>query len=147
MIRGLCFEMPGEYGSYLNAILSGLPLDKYVWSISEDEVFNNGLFSYGVFTGEYFSKIIALPSYYVFFANIQAYRNENDIYEIDTYADFLSSKCELIIFIVDAVLADIYAKDQAVIALIKQNAENSKFENIRYITEENDTRTDFSVNG
>ena len=150
MIRGLRFEMPGEYGSYLNTILSGLPLDKYVWSISEDDAFidsDHFLFHSDVLSGEEFSKIIALPSYFVFFANLQAYRSENDLYEIDTYEDFLSSKCELIIFIVDAGFVDIYAKDAAVIELMKRNAEKNEFEKIRYITDENDVRKEFSVNG
>lgn len=150
MIRGLRFEMPGEYGSYLNTILYGLPLDKYVWSISEDDAFidsDHNLFDTNVLSGEEFGKIIALPSYFVFFANLQAYRSEDDLYEIGTYADFLSSNCELIVFIVDAGFVDIYAKDAAVIELIKRNAERNEFEKIRYITDENDFRTEFSVNG
>ncbi len=72
---------------------------------------------------------------------------EDDFCEIDTYADFLCSKCEFIIFIVDGIFADIYAKDQTIIEIIKKNAEENKFENIRYITDENDIRTEFSVNG
>lgn len=150
MIRGLSFEMPNEYGSHLNTILYGISMDKYIWSISEDDAFidsDNFLFDFGVLNGESFGKIIALPSYYVLFANIQAYRRESDFYEIDTYSDFLRSKCELIIFIVDAVFADIYAKEQTIIEKIKKNAEQNKFENIRYITDENDIRTEFSVNG
>ncbi len=150
MIRGLSFEMPNGHDSYLNTILSGILLEKYTWMISEDDAFvdlENYLFNSDVFTGEAFIEIIATPSYYVLFANIQAYRSEDDFYEIETYADFLHSKCELIIFIVDAVFADIYAKDQIIIERIKKNAEENKFENIRYITDENDIRTEFSVNG
>ena len=150
MIRGLSFEMPNGHGSYLNTILSGTSLEKYVWMVSEDDAFTNSenyLFNSDVFTGQAFSEIIATPSYYVFFANIQAYMREDDFCEINTYADFLRSKCELIIFIIDGIFADIYAKDQAIIEIIKKNAEESKFENIRYITDENDIRTEFSVNG
>ncbi len=46
--------MPNGYGSYLNTILSGISLEKYVWMISEDDAFinmENYLFNTNVFTG------------------------------------------------------------------------------------------------
>ena len=50
--------------------------------------------------------------------NIQMYYKNSDVNEINNYDQFLISSCQLIIFIVDNVFVEIYAKNQTILERI-----------------------------
>lgn len=145
MIRGLRFENQNSYNSYLDKLLHGIDIRKYVWEIDEDQVFTKEgfLFSEDSYTGDSFSELITQPSYLVFFINLQAYPIGIGYLDIETYDDFRKSSCEILIFVTDSIFVDIYAKDENIIETIKLNAERNNFTKIQYITDENDTRKEF----
>lgn len=147
-MRGIEFKIPNLYGSFISDILNGISVEQYVWKISEDEAYLNmekSLFLTEVLTGQDFKETICYPSYYIVFANLQAYPNGSDLNELNTYEDFLKSSCEIVILITDSIFVEIYAKDEKIINKIKYNAEQCDFKEIRYITDKNDCRTVFSV--
>lgn len=61
--------------------------------------------------------------------------------DIFTYEDFLVSQCEIVLLIVDSSYVTIYAKDEHVIDCIHRKAVQNGYENIEYITDENNLRT------
>ncbi len=83
-------------------------------------------------------------SYYVIFADLQAY-SKGEIVEINTYEEFEKSNCELVLLVVDSYYATIYCKDKDKLELLFKNAQNYAFENVAYVTDENDTRTGLTV--
>lgn len=146
-MRGISFLVPNQYDSILSKILNGISLEDYVWIIDEDEIILpiNGdfkdLFETHILKGQEFRKIIATNSYLVLFANIQGYFSLENHKDLETYQDFLNSTCQIIILICDTVYVEIYAKDRKVIEKLKFSAEYYGFEEVEYITDDNDGRT------
>jgi hypothetical protein len=143
MIRGICFEVPHDRFPVLYLITKGINVGKYFWILVEDDVLRDweNYFEKDRYPGSEFEDVIKDKNCYAVSINLQAYINESDFANIRSYNDFVNSKCELIIFINDNTRVDIYAKDLGQIEIIKRNAEQNRFEDIMYITEENDQRT------
>lgn len=145
-MRGIKFKIPNLQGSFISEILNGISLEQYVWRISEDEVYldmEKPLFFSEVLNGQDFRETICCPSYYIIFANLQAYPTSNDFNELKSYEDFLKSSCEIAILIADSIFVEVYAKDEKIVSKIRINAENCKYEEIDYITDENYCNTGF----
>lgn len=141
MIRGIRVKLPNEYDSFINTVLHGIDMKNYIWRIDEDQVFIGGgdfLFSTDCYNGQDFERISSKPSYYVVFLNLKAFITGDINIEIKGYDDFLKSNCELIILVSDAIYMSIYAKNRNNIETIKFNAQKNNFQDIEYITQEND---------
>ncbi|WP_435791299.1 DUF2691 family protein [Clostridium sp.] len=39
ILRGIKFEIPNSWGSFISEILNGICVEQYVWKISEDQVY------------------------------------------------------------------------------------------------------------
>lgn len=145
MTRGISFQIPNSYDIHLHRILSGIDMNQYIWRIDEDEVYRKVdfgyLFSKHIYNGEELYDLISAQDYYAVFINLQGYISENEIAEINTYEDFLKSKCKVIILIADNIFVDVYAKDINLIERIRLNAIENKYTDISCITDENDERT------
>ncbi|GGE85332.1 DUF2691 family protein [Priestia taiwanensis] len=83
---------------------------------------------------------------YLIFLSLQAYRTE-EVQEVKTYEEFLESDCELIFRVIDSSYITMYVKDQEQIERLYVNAKNYGFENVSYITDENDCETTLTVWG
>ncbi|MEQ2441818.1 DUF2691 family protein [Solibaculum intestinale] len=146
-MRGMSFLVPNQYDSVLAKILEGILLEDYIWKIDEDEILlsRNGdfkdLFETHILKGQEFRKTVDTNSYLVIFANIQGYFSLENHKDLETYQDFLNSTCQIVILICDTIYVEIYAKDRKIIEKIKFNAEYYGFEEVEYITDENDGRT------
>ena len=81
---------------------------------------------------------------YIIFADLQAYP-KGKIAEISTYEESTKNDCELILLVVDSCYATIYCKDKDKLELLYKNARDCGFEDVEYITNENDTKTRLSV--
>lgn len=138
MIRGIRFEVPHERFAVLHLITNDINIKKYFWILVEEDVHREweNYFKKDRYSGSEFEFAIKDENCYAVLLNLQAYMNKKDFTKIRSYNDF-----ELIIFINDNTRVDIYAKDLGLIEIIKSNAEQNKFEDIKYITEENDRRT------
>ncbi len=128
----------------MHIILRNIDIRKYFWFLVQEDVIDD-FFKSDRYQGIEFEDIINDETCYAIFLNLQAFPNQMDFTEIKNYEDFLKSKCELVLFINDNSYIDIYAKDNAMIEIVKKNAQENDFKNIRYITDENDKIRGFRV--
>lgn len=154
MKRGISLEIPNEYGSILGDILKPFDTTSFNWYIGGEESYfvNDGtlgepLFPEGVhgMDGVIFKGIIENYEYYLIFANVKAYPKEKSVKDIKTYAEFINSDCQLVLLIVDSTYVTIYCKDKDLIESLYHNAKLIGYENVHFVTDENDARTRLSV--
>lgn len=153
MKRGISFEIPNEYGTLLGEVLNPIDTTAYSWRIGYGEsyvVVNNELdeelFSEDKkeIKGVELENLLENNIYYIISANLQAYPKGECSY-IDTYEEFIESQCELALLVVDSCYVTIYCKIEETIEILYKNAIEYGFEDVKFITEENDTRTRLSV--
>lgn len=148
-MRGLSFEIPNKYGQYLFDILNAFDFKQYVWKTGGEEAYyiendklGTPLFPKPhVYTGEAIYKRISKRDYYVIFADLKAFPDPLHVKEITTYEEFLNSRCEFVLLLVDCSYVTIYAKNPEVINAVYAKAIASEYENVAYITDENDSNT------
>jgi hypothetical protein len=152
MYRGLSFKIPNKYGKYILEILQPVDCNKYNWVIDSDQVwiknvskkkYTDLFFKKRLKGGEFF-KIINKEEYYIVSARIGGYNNLEINVNINTYSDFMNSKCEIFILLVDSVYVEIYCKSLILIESLYKNAKEKGFENLEYI-DENDTRSTMKI--
>ncbi|WP_269318269.1 DUF2691 family protein [Exiguobacterium sp. KJ 601] len=151
MRRGLRFTIPNQYGQFLKAILSPIPLDQYRWKVIDEESYivkdghlNRLLFSDSiVIDGRQFAELLTQHEHYLIFVDIKAFQSHMSS-EIVTYEDFLHSTCEFALLVTDSQDVTIYCKDQEMLNSLYQNASWYGFEDVTYITRHNDSRTRLS---
>lgn len=151
-MRGISFKVPNIYSNILNLILEGINIEDYYWKIDEDQVLLDGggfLFSDESFDGnDIISKsklknLIASETYLCWFIKLKGFRNVESIVPIENYEDFLKSGCEFLLSVVDGEFVEIYAKENGVIDIVKNNCEKNGFTNVRVIADKNDIRKSF----
>ena len=148
-MRGLSFEIPNKYGQYLFDILNAFDFKQYVWKTGGEEAYyiendelGTPLFPKPhVYTGGELYKRISETDYYVLFADLKAFPDPLHVKDITTYEEFLDSQCEFVLLLVDCSYVTIYAKNPEVITTVYAKAIASEYENVVYITDENDGRT------
>ena len=148
-MRGLSFEIPNEYGQYLFDILNAFDFKQYVWKTGDEEAYyiENGELGIPLFpkphvyTGEALYKAISETDYYVIFVDLKAFSDPSYVKEITTYEEFLNSRCEFVLLLVDCSYVTIYAKNTEVLTAVHAKAIDSGYENVTYITDENDSNT------
>lgn len=149
--RGLRFTIPNQYGQYLKAILSPIPLDSYQWNVVDEEsyIVKDGqldrlLFPEStVIDGHQFAELLTYHEHYLIFVDIKAFHS-NMSSEIVTYEDFLHSTCEFALLVIDSQDVTIYCKDPQMLNSLYENAFLHEFEEIAYITSHNDSMTRLS---
>lgn len=148
-IRGISFKIPNGYGKQLLDILKEINVSRWDWQIGggESYIIENGTLGKDLFgkmtslTGKEFLKYISKNDYYLIFTDLKAYRNVEFGLKIETYEDFLESDCQFVLLIVDSQYVTIYSKTKSTIYSLHNQAIASKYEQVEYITDENDERT------
>ena len=151
MYRGVNFEVSQSQNSkILTEILNGIDVDNYFWlyidsqSETYSDSFGTDFFDKERYSGLEFSKHIQNP-HYIIFLKLQVYDAECKQNEIQTYAEFLESKCKLLILINDCTFVEIYTKENEIAEAIYKNACDKGFKNVTYITQSNDSRKEMNV--
>ena len=154
MKRGISFEIPNAYGSYLGEILEPFNMTAFNWYIGgeesyfvDDDTLGEPLFPkeiYGI-DGLLLKTTLEDNKYYVIFANLKAYPKEQNVIDVRTYEDFLNSDCQLALLVVDCAYVTIYCKDKDILEGLYQNAVRHGYDDIKFVTDENDRRTKLSV--
>lgn len=137
---GIRFKIKNEYDNIFYKIFKSINFSEYDWNIVEDEIYlskGENYFNKDRYSNNEFQKLIEYGIYYPVFANIQIYRKQDEVEDIQIYQDFMNSKCQLALFITDNEFVDIYAKNEEWLNTIYQNATNYNFENIQYIEDNN----------
>ncbi|MGG3518626.1 DUF2691 family protein [Bacillus pseudomycoides] len=151
MKRGISFQIPNKFGSFLGDVLKPIDISTFSWRVIPVEsylVVNNELdidkdlfeTDTKIMEGADLKKLLENNVYCIISADLQAYP-KGKVSEIETYEEFVESECELVLFVVDSCYTVIYCKDKEKLELLYKNAEVFGFENIQFITDENDTRT------
>ncbi|MEG0385262.1 MAG: DUF2691 family protein [Solibacillus sp.] len=148
-IRGITFEIPNEFGKFLFDILKDIDLNGLVWRIGagesyiiENDTLGNSLFPYtGLLNEDTLYKSISKDNYYLIFVDLKAFPNKSDVKEIATYQEFVESECQFVLLLADSSFVSIYSKDQNIIQQLFTKGVSAGYENIKFITDENDERT------
>ena len=143
---GIKFLIKNEYDIILNKIFHGIDCSNFRWKIEDEEVLGEHVeffFDKTEYSNNEFHNMIQ-QKHYPIFLNLQMDYKNSDVNEINNYDQFLISSCQLIIFIVDNVFVEIYAKNQTILERILKNAVDFDFSNIEYINESLDTYKKFS---
>lgn len=153
MKRGISFEIPNKYGTLLGEVLKPIDTTVFSWRICDgesyivvDDKLAEELFSEDKkeMEGTELKILLEKNMYYIISADLQAYP-KGKFSHIETYEEFIESQCELILLVVDCCYVTIYCKNKETIELLYKNGAECGFENVEYITDENDTRTRLSV--
>jgi hypothetical protein len=130
-----------NYKNLIHKILNGIDLLNYKWYIYEDQILydengeiKQGIFNADVLSGEEFVKCISRRGYWFVFVDIKAYKIGNKSVVIETFKDFLSSDCELVILCIDSTYVSIYCKNRNILDIIYNNCANCEFEKVCYIS-------------
>ncbi|MCY8655693.1 DUF2691 family protein [Bacillus spizizenii] len=153
MKRGVSFQIPNEYGNYLWRILQPLEIANYMWQTSgesyvvvDGELDNEELFNdYAIVEGTDFANRLKTNQYYTIFVELQAFPFGKTVNQVRTYEEFIDSDCELVLLIADNSYVSIYCKNKNAIEQLYFNALKNDFEEVQFITDENDTRTGLTV--
>lgn len=149
-MRGVRLKLPVEYNRYLSLLLAPIKFTSYDWYVSQDEIVFydeltrkvcNDMLNKDEYPGDEFKKVIANKDYLIYLANIQAYPMGATKSEIRTYDDFVKSKCQLVFLCADSEFVDIYCKDKDVIKEIYNICISNDFNEVEFITDDNDVRT------
>jgi len=152
MIRGLSFRVPQATTDTLWQILGCLDVEKYRWyNIPYQEEAYLGSMGSGepLFGSEpldenSFSRLIR-QDHYIIFTKLQAYLGDGKFFNISTYEEFDRSDCQLLLLIFDCEFVEIYVKDAVAVKALYENAQQHRFLQIEYITNDNDCRTGMDI--
>lgn len=145
-MRGIRFEIPNEWGSYLKLMFNRIPIGGYSWKVFDSQVYidkTKAFLKNGIYTGEQFESLIRKEDYYIVYFGLFAYLDKNKIVNIKNHDDFLESSCDICMLIYDSSLVNIYIKRKELLSIFLTNAKNQNFEKIEYITAQNDWIKDF----
>lgn len=140
-------------GEWLEEVLKPVKISAYYWQVgsgelyrmidnqSEKELFRNDR---NVIEGTELENRLITNQQYIISADLQAFP-ENRVTRVETFEEFVESDCQLVLLVVDCIYVTIHSKNQKTIELLNKNAMTCGYENIEYITDENDGRTRLSV--
>lgn len=132
------FMIENEYDTILYKIFNGIDLEQYNCKIEEEEVYNEvgqAFFDKLKYTGKELVEIIKHP-HYPNFLNLQFYTTDIANNSIQNYEQFINSKCEMAILIVDSIFVEVYSKNQENIEKIYRNVNDNNFSNIKVFKEQ-----------
>lgn len=153
MKRGITFEIPNQHGNFLADILRPISLEDYDWHIGDEESYrvvknelDEPLFQHApkVINGSEMKKLLQNSKNYLIFADIKGFRKNSASSKIETYEEFLTSECMIVLLIADCTSTTIYCKDKALLEKLYENA-NGQFEQVSYILDDEDPRERLSV--
>ena len=145
-LRGVSFEEnsgdPGKFFLNLHALVE---IPSHLWYMDDlDSNFNELQFRTGIYSAAEFVEALAslCESPIPFcFALLQRYPLGASIGKIDSYEDFVASACDFLLLFYDEGYYQLYAKDEVLIRRIYDFCRERAFENVEFITDENDGRT------
>lgn len=134
---GIKFVIKNEYDIILSKILYDIDCSNFRWKIEDEEVLGEqgkSFFAKTDYSNNEFQKVVQ-KEHYPIHLNLQMYYKNSDVNDIKNYDQFLTSSCQLILFIVDNIFVEIYAKNKTILEKISKNAVNYDFSNIELINE------------
>ncbi len=121
-MKGIEFEIPNEYGRFLNDILCGIVDDSSKWLVNNEEVLLDGtthLFVKDEYSEKEFKNLISVPNYYLIFLNLSRMLPDGEK--------------DLTLIIDDNIFVEIYSNKPYLLDKIKINCEKKGFKNFHEI--------------
>ncbi len=144
--KGISFEIPNKYGTYLSEILEPLPYAEFQWSIDDDEIYkikdgeflSEGLFKdmSNVLSGNELYEIASSCSQYLIFITLRAFNKYGNIVTVNNYQNFLESDCQIILGVYDCSYVMLWCKDSRLVSMLFHYFHEKVFDNLKYITED-----------
>ncbi len=153
LYKGISFELPNGYGSYLKDIFQPINVLDFDWDITNIEAYAssdsshvNDLFPPNKehIQGSKLQEIIETKQAYLIFVELRAFQGPITSHP-KTYKEFMASDCQLILLLADSIYTTIYCKDQQMLHSLYENARNLGFQKLVYLSEQNDSRNRLSV--
>ena len=148
MVRGVSFEVADPSINLLHKILDCIEPENYCWHNiqSQNETWTNlsleeDFLDKDYYSGTDFSNLI-IKEHFIIFLKLQAYDRNSDYYfsEVQTYEEFRTSDCQLLLLVNDCRFVEIYANNINLTQKLYKNALLNNWDKICYITEQNDLR-------
>lgn len=138
---GIEFEISGEYKNLFKMFFDGVNIEKYKFELTQLDAFYLDDKKNAVSLDNTFEELVeSKRNYSVIFGNLKVFRKSSKIKKIDTFKDFIDSKCELVMLIVDVYEIEIYFKNNELKLKILKNLDNLGIK-YKIKTVENDGRT------
>lgn len=145
MAYGVMFYVEKDYSASskkFKELLKTINVDEYVWKIDESDFYNladmqNILEKKQIVEGTEILKELDCDVMMVWVA-VEGYKNRIDVTELDSsFENYLKSKCETAVFVVDTYMFTVYSKNDAVLNNAIEFAKNNTTGKIEIIEEEN----------
>ena len=154
-MQGLTFELTNESGKKQVDILIDAIDPSWYWSIGPGESYKREKDGLGpvflppnsIMDGQSFLNLISAEEYYLIFADLKAFPTRESVVEVKNYGDFLRSSCQLALLVIDSSYVSIILKEQQMVRKFYERAEASGYTNIKFLTDENDADSLFTVWG
>jgi hypothetical protein len=155
--RGVRFKLQEDRRIQLQEILRPIHIESYIWHLYNVEIYesinekdNNvvGIWEFEqpfIESGEELRQRFEHSTHYAVFGEFIGFPHGKEVYEVNTYEEFVESKAEIVFLIVDSAFFDIYCKDLNLIESIYSHCLSSGFESVEYIDDEDDPRYKLSV--
>ena len=146
MAYGVMFYVEKDYSASskkFKELLKTINVDEYVWKIDESDFYNladmqNILEKKQIVEGTEILKELDCDVMMVWVA-VEGYKNRIDVTELDgSFENYLKSKCETAIFVVDTYMFTVYSKNDAVLKNAIEFAKNNTTGKIEIIEENAD---------
>lgn len=135
--RGIIFK--GDIAEFFSSLSELMDVSIYDWYVDDIEL-NYFDFRSGKFSGAEFNN--ALNDFSgLSFVRLRRYPIKSVIKQIDTYDDYLESKCDFLVLLYDGGLFEIYSKEENLIHKIFEWCLVKCFDHIKYIDDDNDQRS------
>lgn len=139
-LRGVSFQIHGnDFIEHICKLMNVLDYDWYI----DDMMANFADFRDGFYSGAEALEFFNHPDQ-LMFARIRRYPRGSIIGEIDTYAEYVNSECDLFILFYDNGYYQVYAKQIELIRAMYELCASERYINAEYITDTNDGRTRMS---
>ena len=146
-MRGIRFKIPNKHGKSLYMILRNVGTSKSIWVIDAQDAFVSSdltnLFDNELMNNvDFYNKIN--KKMYAVELRIRMYdKSEYTSESLLSHIDFVESKCQLAISIIDVEFVSVYAKDHRMLKKLEKNAKKISTSEVEYITEENDNPDEY----
>lgn len=143
---GFSFTLNDCDGAVLLKLFDGFDFTKYKWDVVNQQSWDNALndlFDDGVYSGDEMIDKLKTPVQLIMFLEFFAF--EGKVKEIESYKDYKTSACQLMMFINDVYYFDLYCKNPEDLILLSKNAQKLNLNSFEYLTEGNDCRTKFRM--
>jgi len=143
---GVNFEIPNEYGKFLEELLIPIPCNNYKWLVDNDEIhvikdndsINEFLFKdeERIIGGETLESIAKRETYYMVFLNLWGYNKIGSTKQVHTGKEFLESDCEIILGVYDCSEVIFLCKDKQIVDNMYTHALSKEYSSIEYISKQ-----------